>query len=116
MPSSREPFAKIHDGKLFINRHKSNVIESIIENNHDRLSQYIDDHGERLGEQICNKYKKYRDLYDEDGTPHMKEMEMDIMATNQKSNAIPYLVESIHCNQKLPDYHNVYIKHAWDSI
>jgi len=78
--------ALVSNGKHFIFRPKISVIDEIIEEKRSLINSYIDEHGDKLGENVLDKYDKYQNMLDEnDEFRKNLEIEIGAMLLNMKS-------------------------------
>lgn len=75
--SERSNYALVSNGETFKYKPKKTIIDQIIEDKRSILNQYVDEHGEQLGEKVLNKYEKYQEQID-DNSEFRKTLEMEI--------------------------------------
>lgn len=70
-------YAMVSDGRTFNHKPPKTIIDQIIEDKRSLLNQYVDDHGELLGDKVLQKYEKYQDQIDSD-SEFRKSLELEI--------------------------------------
>lgn len=78
----KSPFALVSDGEKFQNKPQKRIIEQIIEQSISMLQDYVDNHGEKYGQKIIDRYERYRNLVEsgehEKKSELRKEIEIEI--------------------------------------
>lgn len=76
--NKKDPYAQISDGDKYVYASKKKIITQLIENKRHILQEYVDNHGDKYGEKILNRYQRYVDYLDDDKEA-VKELEIDII-------------------------------------
>ena len=83
--NKKDDYAKISDGKQYIQESKKKVIDELIDNKKNILAEYIKLYGDQYSEKVLNRYDNYiTALTDEKETLKELEMEIKCMLLNMK--------------------------------